>query len=50
MDENDQYHGGMEGLHHVRSVLKKTSPAPEEVIGRELTKLYTDMKLEFWRK
>ena len=50
MDENDQYHGGMDGLHHVRSVLEKTSPLPEEVIGRELVKLYTDMQLDFWRK
>lgn len=50
MDENDQYHGGMVGLHHVRSVLEKTSPLPEEVIGRELVKLYTDMQLDFWRK
>jgi galactose mutarotase-like enzyme len=50
MDENDQYHGGIQGLHYVRPTLSKTSPEPEQVIGRELTKLYTDMKLEFWRK
>jgi hypothetical protein len=50
MDENDKFHGGLEGLHEVRPVMKKTSPIPEEVIGRELTKLYTDMKLDFWRK
>lgn len=50
MDENDNYHGGMDGLHHVRPVLAKASPPPEEVIGRELVKLYTDMRLEFWRK
>lgn len=50
MDENDNFHGGMDGLHDVRPQLKKTSPPPEEVIGRELTKLYTDMRLEFWRK
>lgn len=50
MDENDQYHGGMEGLHHVRSLLSKTSPPPEIVLGKELVKLYTDMHLDFWRK
>lgn len=50
MDENDQYHGGMDGLHHVRPTLSKASPPPEEVIGRELVKLYTNMRLDFWRK
>jgi len=50
MDENDAYHGGMEGLHHVRSVLSKASPPPESVIGHDLVKLYTDMRLDFWRK
>lgn len=50
MPENDDYHGGMNGLHDVRSVMKRVSPPPEEVIGRELTKLYTDMKLDFWNK
>lgn len=50
MDENDDYHGGMQGLHHVRSSLKKTSPGPEQIIGHELTRLYTEMKLEFWRQ
>jgi hypothetical protein len=49
MDENDHYHGGMDGLHHVRPVLAKVSPDPEQVIGRELVKLYTDMRLDFWR-
>lgn len=50
MDENDDYHGGIDGLHHVRPVLEKTSPSPETVIGHELVKLYTDMHLDFWRK
>jgi hypothetical protein len=50
MDENDKFHGGLVGLHDVRSALKKASPPPEEVIGRELTNLYRNMHLEFWRK
>lgn len=50
MDENDQFHGGIEGLHEVRPIMSKTSPDPEHVIGRDLVKLYTDMKLEFWRR
>lgn len=50
MPENDDYHGGMTGLHDVRSVMKRISPLPEHVIGKELTKLYTDMKLDFWNK
>lgn len=49
MDENDNYHGGIDGLHHVRPTLAKTSPPPEAVIGHELVKLYTDMRLDFWR-
>ena len=50
MPENDEYHGGMNGLHDVRSIMKRVSPTPEQVIGKELTKLYTDMKLNFWNK
>ena len=50
MDENDGFHGGLVGLHDVRPTLKKASPPPEEVIGRELTNLYRNMHLEFWRK
>jgi len=50
MDENDVFHGGLMGLHDVRPTLKKASPPPEEVIGRELTNLYRNMHLEFWRK
>ena len=50
MDESDHVHGGMDGQHEVRPQLTKTSPPPEKVLGKELTKLYTDMRLEFWRK
>jgi hypothetical protein len=50
MDENDSYHGGLEGLHNVRQEMKRVSPPPVDVIGHELTKLYTDMKLDFWNK
>jgi len=50
MEENDQYHGGIDGLHHIRPVLAKTSPPPEQVIGYELTKYYQSLRAEFWRK
>lgn len=49
MNENDDYHGGLDGLHTVRPTLKKTSPSPELVIGHELVKFYNGMKLEFWK-
>lgn len=49
MDENDDYHGGLTGLHEVRSTLKKTSPSPDQVIGRELVNYYHNMNLEFWK-
>ena len=49
MDENDKFHGGIEGLHYVRPILEKTSPAPHQVIGHELTQYYKDMKLNFWQ-
>lgn len=49
MDENDEYHGGLTGLHHVRPTLGKTSPLPEEVIGHDLVRYYSSMKLEFWK-
>ena len=49
MPENDQAHGGLEGLHEVRAQMKRTSPPAHEVIGRELVHLYTSMKLDFWR-
>jgi len=48
MDENDSYHGGLDGLHEVRPVMKRTSPPAEEVIGKDLVRLYTEMKLDFW--
>lgn len=50
MEENDQYHGGMDGLHHIRPVLTKTSPPPEKVIGHELTNYYRSLRAEFWRR
>lgn len=50
MKENDDFHGGMIGLHDVRSAMKRTSPKPEDVIGHELVKQYTNMKLDFWNK
>lgn len=50
MDENDNYHGGMAGLHEVRPVMAKTSPPADQVLGRELYNYYRGMKLEFWKK
>ena len=50
MNENDDYHGGIIGLHEVRPIMKRTSPPPSEVIGHELVKHYTNMKLDFWNK
>ena len=49
MNENDGFHGGMDGLHDVRKIMSKTSPDAEKIIGRELVNLYTNMKLEFWK-
>jgi hypothetical protein len=49
MEENDAYHGGLDGLHDVRPTLEKTSPLPQQIIGHELTKHYQSMRLEFWR-
>lgn len=50
MDENDEFHGGIKGLHDVRPQLMKVSPPPQKVIGTELTEYYYNMKMEFWRK
>ena len=50
MDENDKFHGGIDGLHHIRPILARTSPPPEEVLGKELTQYYRDIKAEFWKK
>lgn len=47
MDEKDENHG-MKGLHDIRPVIKKTSKPPEQIIGKELTDLYNNMKLDFW--
>ena len=49
MEEKDEHHG-LKGLHDIRPVIKKTSPLPEKIIGVELTKLYNNMKLDFWNK
>lgn len=48
MKENDFYHG-INNLHNIRPVLKKTSPEPQETLGKELFLLYSNMKLEFWK-
>lgn len=50
MEENDVFHGGIQGLHHVRPQLARTSPAPEVVLGVDLANYYSKMKLEFWQK
>lgn len=50
MKENDEYHGGLKGLHEIRSQIQRTSPPPETVIGHDLVKMYRNMKLEFWKK
>lgn len=50
MNENDNFHGGITGLHDVRPVLKRTSPSAEQIIGNDIVKLYTDMKLDIWNK
>jgi sulfotransferase len=49
MEEKDEHHG-LKGLHDIRPVIKKISPLPEKIIGVELTKLYNNMKLDFWNK
>jgi sulfotransferase len=50
MPENDEFHGGLVGLHDIRPSLKKASPEPEKIIGSELVNYYTAMKLDFWRR
>jgi sulfotransferase len=47
MEEKDEFHG-IKGLHDIRPVVKKTSKPPEQIIGKELTQYYNDMKLDFW--
>jgi len=49
MEEKDEFHG-IKGLHDIRPVVKKTSKPPEQIIGKELTQYYNDMKLDFWHK
>jgi sulfotransferase len=50
MDENDEFHGGLTGLHEVRSTLKKVSPSAEKVLGQDLAWYYNQMNLEFWKQ
>lgn len=50
MEENDDYHGGLRGLHDVRSKLQKQSPEPEKILGREIVRNYQNMNLDFWKK
>lgn len=50
MDENDNFHGGIDGLHSIRPVMERVSLPPEKIIGSELTNLYKNAKMEFWRK
>ena len=49
MKEKDELHG-FRGLHDIRPIVKKTSLPPEQIIGKELTQYYNDMKLDFWHK
>jgi hypothetical protein len=49
MEEKDEFHG-IKGLHDIRPVVKKTSKPPEQIIGKELTQYYNDMKLDFWHR
>jgi sulfotransferase len=49
MNENDAAHGGLEGLHHIRPQLKRVSKSAIEILGHDLHKQITDMKLEFWK-
>lgn len=50
MEENDVFHGGIQGLHHVRPQLARTSPQATEVLGVDLAEYYSKMRLEFWQK
>jgi len=47
--ENDDAYG-IAGLHDVRKELKRISPQPEEVLGKELCEYYDNLKLEFWNR
>lgn len=46
--ENDSAYG-IDELHNIRKELKKQSPPPEEVLGKELCDYYDSLKLEFWK-
>lgn len=47
--ENDDAYG-IKGLHDVRSLLKRVSPSPDKIIGKELADYYYSLKLEFWKR
>jgi len=47
--ENDLKAYGINGLHEIRPVIKKTSPPAEEVLGKSLYNLYKNKKMEFWK-
>jgi len=48
LQENDFETWGIEDMHKVRSVLKKNSPNPKEVLSEYILNKYKN--LEFWRK
>lgn len=45
--ENDLIYG-IKGLHDVRSKLERTSPPPEEVLGKDVCEFWDEKRLEFW--
>jgi len=49
VEENDSDAWGIPNLHKVRSRLKKTSPKPEEILGKKLCEKYKSLGYEFWR-
>lgn len=50
MDENDNFHGGLRGLHHVRPELKRISLPAASIIGNDMVRYYNSLDLEFWQK
>ena len=49
MKENDAA-WGIDGLHHIRPELKKTSLSSSEILGKDLASYYNGLNLEFWKK
>ena len=49
IEEHDEF-WGLDGLHRIRGVLKKTSPPASEVLGPSLHALFHEKGFEFWRK